>query len=320
MPRLTRPWFALVALGVVPTIASSQTCPEAFAPRTAFEARADFSAPGAAQIRAHLADVIAYLEARDVSGLAPAQLAARRERIAHLADYAAEGAFPINDLWPSPTPIFIDAHDRACAVGDLMRRSGARPLAYRIALQQNFAYVPEIEEPGVAEWAAASGLTLDECALIQPTYGPCGGSGTALQYRTLCNPAALNSLGVSAYMSACGSNFTSQNDLVINVNSLPHQATCMLLCSRDAGFTANPAGSQGNLCLAGTIRRSPAFTASWGPWSAWASIPLDLQALPFSGGTAVVVPGDTWVFQLWYRDSIPTPTSNFSSAVAITFQ
>ena len=33
----------------------------------------------------------------------------------------------------------------------------------------------------------------------------------------------------------------------------------------------------------------------------------------------VVLPGDTWNFQYWYRDVNPGPTSNFTDAVQLTF-
>jgi hypothetical protein len=30
--------------------------------------------------------------------------------------------------------------------------------------------------------------------------------------------------------------------------------------------------------------------------------------------------GETWNFELWYRDNNPGPTSNFSDGLTITFQ
>ena len=50
------------------------------------------------------------------------------------------------------------------------------------------------------------------------------------------------------------------------------------------------------------------------------AIPVDLGALPLSPPVAAV-PGATWIFQLWYRDQgAGGPTSNFSDAVAVTFE
>ena len=42
----------------------------------------------------------------------------------------------------------------------------------------------------------------------------------------------------------------------------------------------------------------------------------DLGNLP--QGTSIL-PGDTWHFQLWFRDANPQITSNTSDAVAVTF-
>jgi hypothetical protein len=51
-------------------------------------------------------------------------------------------------------------------------------------------------------------------------------------------------------------------------------------------------------------------------------IPLvvDLNAVPQPNGNVVVQPGETWNFQLWYRDSaLGFPTSNFTDGYTITF-
>lgn len=49
-------------------------------------------------------------------------------------------------------------------------------------------------------------------------------------------------------------------------------------------------------------------------------IPLDLTAMPTPTAFVQVLPGSTWVFQLWYRDTNPLPTSNLTSALAVTFR
>lgn len=47
-------------------------------------------------------------------------------------------------------------------------------------------------------------------------------------------------------------------------------------------------------------------------------VPLEL---PFSPAGQVIQPGDTWVFQVWYRDviSMPGDSANFSNTVSVTF-
>ena len=48
-----------------------------------------------------------------------------------------------------------------------------------------------------------------------------------------------------------------------------------------------------------------------------ASFSPDLTQLP---GGAQVQPGERWSFQLWFRDSNPGATSNFSNGVELLFQ
>src|SRR5262249_34479691 len=60
---------------------------------------------------------------------------------------------------------------RACAVGYLMIESGWRDVAESIATSSNNAFLTEIDHPGAIAWIAQSGLTLEECAMIQPLYG-----------------------------------------------------------------------------------------------------------------------------------------------------
>jgi hypothetical protein len=70
-----------------------------------------------------------------------------------------------------PTPIFVDSHDTACAVGHLMRLSGWKREVASIRLNNNLVYVADIATGSVARWILTSGLTLEEAALIQPSYG-----------------------------------------------------------------------------------------------------------------------------------------------------
>ena len=47
---------------------------------------------------------------------------------------------------------------------------------------------------------------------------------------------------------------------------------------------------------------------------------LDLTAIPQPAGPTAVLPGETWTFQCWFRDSNPGGTSNLTSAIQITFE
>lgn len=143
---------------------------------------ADHVARERARIQMHLSHVETVLRARDVSHLNEAQRAARARHLDTLHAYWSEGRFPINDTRPEAyTPIFIDAHDTACAVGYLIVEDDHEDLARRVQAEQNYAYVPDIQTPGLLEWATSAGFTVDELAMIQPAYcgpafdaAPCG--------------------------------------------------------------------------------------------------------------------------------------------------
>ena len=121
-------------------------------------------------VRAHLAEVLAVLSDAPINQLSNDQLRSRNELIDVLADYAQRGRFPINYYRLQRIPVFIDEHDTYCAVGYLMRHTGHGAMARRIAAANNYAWVREIAEPGLAAWQLASGFSLDELKLIQGAY------------------------------------------------------------------------------------------------------------------------------------------------------
>jgi len=124
----------------------------------------------AARIAEHLHRVREHLAQRTPAGVSPLALAHRRGLLDALDSYAVRGIFPMNDIVPGRSPVFIDALGNACAVGHLMITSGHGALAERISAEMNLAYVHDIAIPEVAVWAATNGFTIDELAWIQPTY------------------------------------------------------------------------------------------------------------------------------------------------------
>jgi hypothetical protein len=121
-------------------------------------------------VQAHLAEVLGVLSQAPTSQLSAGQLRSRQELTAVLADYASQGRFPINYYRQERIPVFIDEHDTYCAVGYLMRHTGEEAMARRIAAANNYAWVREIEEPGLTAWQQASGFSLEELKLIQGAY------------------------------------------------------------------------------------------------------------------------------------------------------
>ncbi|MBL8920276.1 MAG: hypothetical protein JNJ54_15525 [Myxococcaceae bacterium] len=125
-----------------------------------------------ARIRRHLADALTQLRTTTPSGLTGAQRVARTEVIALLDAYAAEGRFPRRQ--GTPSPVFVDEAGAHCAMGALLAGTGASALVERIRLARNLETVGTLaNEPGLAEWLVAHGMTAEEAALVQPTYYRC---------------------------------------------------------------------------------------------------------------------------------------------------
>lgn len=161
-------------------------------------------------------------------------------------------------------------------------------------------------------------LTPQEAALLGGANAD-GVFGTTLG--TAYCMANANSSGMAASISADGSNLVVDNDVTLIAEELPTFAFGFFLASRTQGFVANPAGSAGNLCLAGAVGRyvGPGQIKNSGAGGAF-SLTVDLNSIPTPTGLVSVVAGDTWNFQTWYRDGVMgTPTSNFTNALEIAF-
>ncbi len=135
-----------------------------------------------------------------------------------------------------------------------------------------------------------------------------------------CTPAP-NSTGATASISASGSASVTLNDLTLSSANLPLNAAAYFLCSRLHGFVANPGGSAGNLCLGGAIGRRVGGSIPNAGATGTVSVLADLTALPQPSGAVVVLAGETWNFQCWYRDLAASggATSNFSDGLEVLF-
>ena len=133
--------------------------------KTSFKDEAD-------RIRTHLLMVSEYLESNTPEHLTNDQRSNRIELINELRDYAMDGKFPVNSGHQLRIPYFIDKYDNACAVGHLMRKSGAKKQASYIHNILNFSYIGEMPEDKIMAWATPNGFTLAELKWIQPGYPP----------------------------------------------------------------------------------------------------------------------------------------------------
>lgn len=124
------------------------------------------------RIKTHLEYVESLLRKKDISNL-PAQLKDKRLQLLNLLhSYWTAGVFPRNYDHTERKPCFIDKDKRICAVGFLIEKTAGRNAAEQINASHKYDELSVINDKAVDNWIAASGLTKEECAMIQPTYGP----------------------------------------------------------------------------------------------------------------------------------------------------
>lgn len=129
-----------------------------------------------------------------------------------------------------------------------------------------------------------------------------------------CTPAVPNSSGQSAVIRATGSSSVAENSFFLWATDLPRDELALFIVSDMQGFLPAPGGSQGNLCLGGSMGRFSRKIQDTGPCGC-AGIEVNLQLLPLSP-PHTVLKGETWNFQMWVTD---TGSSNFTDAVSVTF-
>lgn len=124
------------------------------------------------RIKTHLAYVENLLRETDVSHLTSTQKTKRTHLLDLLNDYWYAGIFPKNFDYPGQRiPCFIDKDGRICAVGYLIEQTAGRAVAEKINSQFKYHELLDMNDEMVDSWIASSGLTKEECAMIQPEYG-----------------------------------------------------------------------------------------------------------------------------------------------------
>jgi len=165
--------------------------------------------------------------------------------------------------------------------------------------------------------------TIEYWVTSSDEYGNTGQSATQSYIATCGGPLGsiycnsnTNSSGNTATLSATGSDVVADNVLSFLMTDGPANRFGYYLMSDSQGFIPLFAGSQGNFCLGSPFVRFSAFGQLI---SATGEFPFspDLTNLP---NMATILPGETWSFQVWFRDVNPTNTSNTSNALEILFQ
>lgn len=125
------------------------------------------------RIKTHLEYVENLLRNKDVSNLS-ADLQMKRNHLLDLLHaYWTNGIFPKNyDYRDQRKPCFIDKDGTICAVGYLVEQTTSRQVADDINSKHKYDELLAMNNSTVDNWVLTSGLSREECAMIQPTYGP----------------------------------------------------------------------------------------------------------------------------------------------------
>ncbi len=148
---------------------------------------------------------------------------------------------------------------------------------------------------------------------------PGDGLGNSVFAQNYCMANA-NSTGAIGVTSVSNVDLMART-MDLTASSLPTNAFGFFITSTTLGFTANPGGSAGNLCVAGSIGRGVGggVQTSGATGEFTGNVDLDMIPTPASGNTSVM-PGETRYFQAWHRDSqLGFPISNFTNGLRITF-
>ncbi len=125
------------------------------------------------RLKTHLKYVEELLRKKDISSLTIKQKENRMKMLDLLNDYWVGGQFPKNFDYPNQRiPCFIDKDGNICAVGYLIEQTSGRQVAEEINSKYKYEYLLSMNDQKIDSWVQESGLTKEECAMIQPSYGP----------------------------------------------------------------------------------------------------------------------------------------------------
>ena len=133
--------------------------------------------------------------------------------------------------------------------------------------------------------------------------------------------AVATSTGATGELGGSGCASVADNDLNLVATGLPALAFGFFITSTTQGLAMNPGGSEGNLCLGGSIGRyvGPGQIQQ-ADANGHFSLLLDLTNTPQPSGAVSINAGETWNFQAWYRDTNAMgATSNLTNGLEVLF-
>ncbi|MEM9381003.1 MAG: hypothetical protein AAGB93_13710, partial [Planctomycetota bacterium] len=162
-------------------------------------------------------------------------------------------------------------------------------------------------------WSVFSGATYDIHGAIVESESALSLCGFQVS-GCVGNP---NSTGRRGFLRAIGDRTTTA-DKTLYATDLPANAAGMFLASQATNTVVFPGGSQGVLCLGGSIGRFGLYGSGPGGEHMGTVGP---GAIAQPTGAISALTGETWFFQSWHRDAVGgAATSNFTNAVGVAFQ
>jgi len=122
------------------------------------------------RIQTHLEYVENLLRNKYVSALSFEVQQKRNHLLNLLHEYYLAGKFPANFDHNDRRPCFIDKNGNICAVGYLIERTAGRHVAEYINEKFKYDLITDMNDEIVNDWITVSGFTVNECAMIQPSY------------------------------------------------------------------------------------------------------------------------------------------------------
>lgn len=132
----------------------------------------DENTPDQKRISPHFEYVELLLRSKDTKDLSQ-ELKSNRDHLINLLHaYKLAGKFPKNYDRAERRPCFIDKDGTICAVGYLVEQTAGHETAEKINKKFQYARIAEMQTAELDTWIENSGLTKEECKMIQPEYGP----------------------------------------------------------------------------------------------------------------------------------------------------
>ncbi len=135
--------------------------------------------------------------------------------------------------------------------------------------------------------------------------------------------ASLNSTGSAATLTALGSAAVQANQLELVARSMPAGVAAVFMAGAERASLPGFSGSLGTLCIGGGVARFVG-PGEFGPTDSLgrATLRVDLSAIPRPTGAVAGAVGDTWRFQVWFRDLAPSgaTATNLTNAVEVTLE